>query len=131
MISSTRISIRLIDSNLFLKKISVVFIATIILVPLVYNKLYIPAGLYLATLLVLHFVFFYTYFSQIAWRHLIEQRVGFAIRLLSLALFIYLLAVLKFHGSFEFVLLNLVAGLAIHTAILFSLMADIRLKPSI
>lgn len=127
MTPADRITIKLIDSSLFLRKVTVVFIATAILVPLVYYKLYVPAGLYVTSLLVLHLVFLYTYFSKVRWTHLMHNRVGFGARILAIFLFIYLLAVLRFHGSFVFVTANLAAGLLIHTLILASLMAEISL----
>ena len=125
MTSDGRISIKLLDSSLFIKKVSVVFAATGILVPLVYYKLYVPAGLYLSALLALHLVFLYTYFSKVPWTRLMQSKAGFGMRILAIFLLIYLLAVLRFHGSFEFVMANLMAGLVIHTLILFSLMAEI------
>lgn len=121
-----RISIIFIDKPLFLKKITVVFVATSILVPFVYFKLYVPATLYIIGLLILHLVFLYTYFFKVAWRQLLQNKLGFALRILAICLFVYLLAVLKFQGSFSFVIANLFAGLAIHTLILFALMAEIR-----
>ena len=127
MTSADRITIKLIDSSLFLRKVTVVFIATAILVPLVYYKLYVPAGLYVTSLLVLHLVFLHTYFSKVRWTRLMHNRVGFGTRILAILLFIYLLAVLRFHGSFVFVMANLAAGLLIHTLILASLMAEIGL----
>lgn len=130
MTSTDRISIKLLDSSLFLKKVTVVFAATGILVPLVYYKLYVPAGLYLSALLVLHLIFLYTYFTKVPWTRLMQNKVGFGTRVLAILFFVYLLAVLKFQGSFEFVMANLVAGLAIHTLILFSLMAEVGVSPT-
>ena len=123
-----RFSIRLIDAKLFLRKIEVVFVATGILVPLVYFKLYVPAGLYIVTLLVLHVIFLYTYFTKVSWLRLAQNRVGLGVRILAIGLLIYLLAVLKFHGSFEFVLVSLVSGLVIHASILLALTAEFEFK---
>jgi len=125
MTSADRISIKLFDSALFIKKVAVVFAATGILVPLVYYKLSVPAGLYLSALLGLHLVFLYTYFSKVPWTRLMQNRVGFGTRILAVFFFVYLLAVLRFQGSFGFVMANLAAGLAIHTSILFALMAEV------
>lgn len=126
MILFGNISVSLIDQRLFLKKVAVVFTATLVLVPLVYFKLFIPAGIYLSALLALHVLFLYIYFTKVDWRSIAQSRTGFAVRILAVALFAYLLAALKFHGEFAFVMANLLAGLAIHTTILFALMADIR-----
>jgi hypothetical protein len=126
MILFGNVSVTLLDRPLFIKKIAVVFAATFVLVPLVYFKLFVPAGIYLASLLALHVLFLYIYFSKVDWRRLAQSRTGFAVRILAVALFAYLLAVLKFHGDFAFVMANLFAGLAIHSAILFALMAEIE-----
>ena len=125
---TNQLSIRLLDNTLFLKKLVTVFAATLILVPLVYYKLYVPAGIYITALLALHLVFLYTYFTRLPWARLVSNKVGFGSRILALVFFIYLLGVLKFQGSFEAVMTNLVAGLGIHTLILFSLMAEVEKK---
>jgi hypothetical protein len=125
---TNQLSIRLLDNSLFLKKLVTVFAATLILVPLVYYKLYVPAGLYITALLALHLVFLYTYFTRLPWARLVSNKVGFGSRILALVFFIYLLGVLKFQGNFEVVMTNLVAGLGIHTLILFSLMAEVEKK---
>lgn len=126
MIIADRINVTLTDPALFQKKLLAVGSATLVLVPLVYFKLYVPAWIYLVSLLALHLVFLYTYLAKTPWRKLTAHKAGFALRMLSVVFFGYLLVALKFHGSVAFVLANLVAGLAIHTLILFSLMAEIR-----
>ncbi len=125
-----KLSIRLLDNSLFLKKLVTVFVATLILVPLVYYKLYVPAGLYVTALLALHLVFLYTYFAKLPWARLTSNKVGFGTRILAIVFFGYLLGVLKFQGSFGIVMANLVAGLGIHTLILFSLMAEFEINPA-
>ncbi len=131
MTYADRISIKLMDSSLFLKKIAAVFAATFVLVPLVYYKLDVPAGLYLAALLALHLIFLYAYFARVPWRRLTRHKAGFGMRILAIVFFGYLLDVLKFQGSFEWVMANMAAGLAIHTLILFSLMAEVEVGPSV
>ena len=130
MTISNRLSIRLLDNSLFLKKLVTVFAATLVLVPLVYFKLYVPAGVYISGLLALHLIFLYTYFTKLPWGRLTANKVGFGTRILAIVFFGYLLGVLKFQGSFEIVLINLMAGLVIHTLILFSLMAEFESQAS-
>ncbi len=121
-----RISIKLLNNSLFLKKLLTVFGATIILVPLVYFKMYVPAGLYITGLLALHLIFLFTYFTKLPWARMLQNRVGFGTRVLAVVFFGYLLGVLRFQGDFAIVMLNLVAGFGIHTMILFSLMAEFK-----
>lgn len=130
MIAIGPYTLKLLDTELFVRKLLVVVVATLVLVPLVYYRLYVPALVYIVGLLALHLVFLYTYFSRLPWESLLRTKARFGTRLLAVVFLIYLLAALKFHGSFDVVILNLLAGLAIHTLILAALLTEVQPRPA-
>ena len=113
---------RIDQPQLFLKKLARLLGVTVVLVPLIHFKLLLPTYLYVITLLLLHVYILYVYGAQTNWRLLRHNRTGFALRLLGIALFAYILTLLHFQGTAAVVLLNLSAAVAAHAVILLLLM---------
>jgi hypothetical protein len=107
---------------LFIKKFTVLIAGTLLLVPLVYFKLQIPALLYIGGLVILHVVFLYVYFVRTPWKEFMRHKAEFALRVVSVAFLIYLLTLVKFEGDFWILLRNTLIALGIHLCILIGMM---------
>src|SRR6266567_2245227 len=108
--------------HLFLEKLATLLGVTIVLVPLIRFKLLIPTIAFVAALLALHIYIFFVYLSQIDWRVLRANRIGFGMRLLGILLFTYMLTLLHYQGTTVIVLLSICAAVALHALILLLLM---------
>ncbi len=114
---------RIDQPQLFFKKLATLLGVTIVLVPLIHYKLLIPTMLYVGALLLLHVYILFVYLSRVNWRVLRANRAGFALRLLGIGLFSYMLTLLHYQGTTLIVLLSIAAAVTIHALILLLLMA--------
>ena len=114
--------IYLSNPDLFFKKVLTLFLATVLLVPLIQFKLLIPAMAYVGGLIILHLFFFYIYFSNVPWREISKDKKSLILRLVAVLFFIYLLTLLKFQGNSFVILFNISAAFFIHLLILFFMM---------
>lgn len=120
---------KLISPELFIKKLALLCLATLLLVPLVYYKLEIPAMSYLVILIVIHLIFLFLYLFKVEWRSLTPNKITFILRLAAVIFFAYILAILKLVGEPLFVLLNLAVAFVVHALILFFLMIKLEKQP--
>jgi hypothetical protein len=116
------------DPKLFIRKILTLLAVTVVLVPLIHFKMTMPAAAYIAALLVLHLYILYVYCNHLPWRKLLQNRVGFGLRLSGVVLFAYILTLLHYEGTELIVLASVGAAVAIHTAILLLLMSSANAK---
>jgi len=121
--------VEVVEPKLFIKKLVIIFSATILLIPLIHYKLLLPAGIYLSFLLALHIIFVIIYFRRVPWRDFRANRTTFILRITAVIFFAYLLAALKYVGSPTAIILNLSAALGIHIIILMCLMIKLVASP--
>lgn len=119
-------NMQLDQPKLFLKKLVTLLGVTLVLVPLIHYKLLMPTIIYVVALLLLHIYIFYVYLTRINWRHLRANRLGFALRILGIVLFSYILTLLHYQGATTIVMLNVVAAVTVHALILLLLMMSHR-----
>ncbi|MBL8159536.1 hypothetical protein JNJ66_03705 [Candidatus Saccharibacteria bacterium] len=111
-----------IDRRLFIRKLTILFVGTVLFIPLVYFKYHGLAMVYIGALLALHCFIFYVYFMRTPWRRLLEDKAGFAIRIVAIIFFIYLLTLIRYEGSLATIIINTSLALVIHVGILAGLM---------
>lgn len=121
-----RFRIKLSDPAVFFKKLLLLCLATLALVPLIYYKLSIPAFLYLAFLLVIHIAFLVLYLAKVDWRSLVSNKTSLILRLVGVLFFAFLLMVLKYVGDPIWVLFNIALAFTIHIFILLLLMVTVH-----
>jgi hypothetical protein len=125
-----KLNIIISNQKLFLKKAATLFMASIALVPLIHYKLYIPATLYIGSLLILHLLFLYMYFMQVPWREIGKNKKALSLRLTSIIFLIYLLTLIKLEGETTVVITRLILVFIIHLLILlFMMVIKISLQP--
>lgn len=113
---------QLTDRKLFVRKLALLVTTTLLLAPLIYYKLNIPAALFIGGLLVLHAAFLYLYFARVPWRRLWQRKGEFVLRVAGVSFFIYLLSLIKFGGSPDLIILKLILATGAHIAILAGVM---------
>ena len=116
----------LLQRKVFVKKLLLLCLATLLLLPLIYYKLSIPATIYLVALIIIHLVFLFLYLFKVEWRKLTLNKTTFTLRLVAVIFFAYLLAILKFVGDPLFITINITAAFVIHALILLMLMVVIE-----
>jgi hypothetical protein len=115
------------DPKLFYKKCLVLFISTVVLIPLIQYKYLIPAMLYVGGLLILHLFFFYMYLVRVPWREFSRNKSALMLRVFSVLFLIYILTILKLQGDSIKIIINLIGIFVVHVLILLFLMV-IRLE---
>lgn len=105
-----------------MQKLAALLAGTLLIVPLVYYDYYLPMALYVGLLLLLHFVFFVLYIFRTPWIDIVRHKTEFALRVVAVIFFIYLLSLVKFEGGKMVVIMNIVVALGIHVLILAALM---------
>ena len=111
-----------LNQFLFMKKLTVLVVGTFLLIPLVYYKLQVPAMIYVGILVILHILFLYIYAMRTPWKELMQHKAEFAVRVVAVGFFIYLLTLIKFEGDFWTLVRNTVIALLIHIGILIGMM---------
>ena len=120
------------NQELFIKKALTLFIATIVLVPLIHFKLLIPAGIYISGLIFLHLFFIYLYFSKVPWKEIAKNKQALTLRIVGVAFLIYLLTILKFEEQSILLILNVLAAFLIHLLILlFMMVVKVQLRKNV
>jgi hypothetical protein len=114
--------LELLNPELFWKKIVLVSGTMLVLVPLVLLKTRVPAVIYVSLLLAIHLLILVVYLYRVEWRQF--SRIGLAGRIVSVLIFSYLLAKVKFSAGPE-VLLSIAAAFTLHIAILATLMMKV------
>jgi hypothetical protein len=109
------------DRRVFIRKLVVLFTATILLAPLIVYKLMLPAYLYVGGLIGLHLVVFAVYLYRTPWRELWRDKAGFVLRLVAVVFFIYLLTLLHFEGDAAAVLIQIAVAFVLHAGIICGL----------
>ena len=112
----------IVHKRLFIQKLSALLVTTVLLAPLIYYKVTVPAALFVSGLLLVHIIFFYVYFSRTPWRILLAHKAEFALRLTAVLFFIYLLSLIHFGGAPLVVITKIMLATAIHAAILTGMM---------
>jgi hypothetical protein len=115
--ASRRITI--LNPTLFWRKLALLSLTMAALVPLVINKLQVPAMVYVAALWVIHVWVFFLYIYRVNWRSF--SKTGLLSRLGSVVIFSYLLSKVRYSGGTE-VLWSIFAAFVLHVLILVILM---------
>jgi hypothetical protein len=90
-----RVRIELLDRTLFVRKTISVFAASFVLLPLLEFRSAVPALLYALSLVVLHVIVLIIYLYRVPVRQLASSWRGVAVRVLALAVVLYLLVLLS------------------------------------
>lgn len=90
-----RVRIELLDRPLFIRKTVAVFASSFVLLPLLEFRSEVPALLYAAALVVLHVIVLIVYLFRVPMRELASSWRGVAVRVLALAVVLYLLVLLS------------------------------------
>ena len=90
-----RVGIELLDRTLFVRKTISVFAASFVLLPLLEFRSAVPALLYALGLVVLHVIVLIIYLYRVPVRQLASSWRGVAVRVLALAVVLYLLVLLS------------------------------------
>ena len=90
-----RVRIELLDRTLFVRKTVSVFAASLVLLPLLEFRSALPALLYALGLVVLHVIVLIIYLYRVPVRQLASSWRGVAVRVLALAVVLYLLVLLS------------------------------------
>lgn len=121
--------VRILDPRLFARKLIMLLVFSGAFVPLKYYELDTALTWYIVLLLLLHVYFVFVLIWRVRWRQLAEHRRSFALRLIAVAFFVFLLAILEAGVTFAEFLVFLAASLVIHTLLLLSLTVDARRAP--
>lgn len=113
--------LRLLDPQLFWRKLVMLLLFFGLFVPLYQSKNELALYSYVIFLIALHVAVLGIFVWRVRWRVLAEDRRGFFVRVLALVIFVVLLALLRFDvPTWQFYLV-VAASFAIHVAILASL----------
>ncbi len=118
--------VRILDPRLFARKLILLLVFSAAFVPLKYYEWDTALTWYIVLLLLLHVYFVFVLIWRVRWKQLAEHRRSFALRLIAVAFFVFLLAILEAGVTFLEFLVFLVASLVIHTLLLLSLTVDAR-----
>jgi hypothetical protein len=113
--------IQILDPKLFIRKVVLLLVFTGGLVPLKYYKIDVALFWYVVVLLILHVYFLFILIWRVQWKQLAQHRRSFALRLVAVAFFIFLLSVLQTGVTFTEFMIFLGASLIVHTFLLLSL----------
>ena len=115
--------LRILDPRLFWRKLVLLLVFSALFLPLKYYELKQPMVAYVVFLLLLHVYFVFILIWRVRWRVLYEHRRSFLLRVLAVALFVYLLVLSSRSQSVTFGEFAAFLGvsLLIHTALLLSL----------
>jgi len=83
--------LRILDPRLFWRKLVLLLVFSALFLPLKYYELKQPMVAYVVFLLLLHVYFVFILIWRVRWRVLYEHRRSFLLRVLAVALFVYLL----------------------------------------
>lgn len=129
-VDEARWRVRILDPQLFARKLTLLIIFSAAFVPLKYYELDTALTVYIVVLLLLHVYFVFVLIWRVRWRQLAAHRRSFALRVLAVAFFIFLLSVLETGVTFAEFLGFLAASLVIHTVLLLSLTLEVRPEPT-
>jgi hypothetical protein len=105
-----------------------VTLALLVLQPLLYFHLYIPATLYLSVILLLHAVFLYVYVIHMPWQQVLAQKKILIGRVGGILLIAYALGLIKTTTNLGLIFVNILAMAVLHGVILALIMTtDIKL----
>jgi len=116
------------NSTLFKQKIATLFAVTVALIPLIRYKNQVPAEVFISSMIGLHVAILVLYLWRTNWKAIKASPSSLVTRMTGCAFFIFLLTLVKFEGSFFFLMLSLAAAFVLHVAILLSLMGTVRLR---
>lgn len=115
--------LRILDPRLFWRKLALLLLFSALFLPLKYYERRQEMVAYVIFLLLLHVYFVFILVWRVRWRILSEHRRSFLLRMLAVALFIYLLVLASGSQGVTFAEFAAFLGvsLVIHTALLLSL----------
>ena len=113
----------LLNPPLYWRKLGLLVLTMAALVPLVVNKLQVPALLYVSALLLIHVWVLVLYAYRVQWRSF--TKVGLFTRLGSVLIFSYLLSKVRYSGGSD-LLLSIALAFILHVMILTVLMVKLE-----
>lgn len=122
--------IRILDPQLFVRKLVLLLVFSAAFVPLKYFEWDTALTWYIVLLLVLHVYFVFVLIWRVRWKELAEHKRSFALRIIAVAFFVFLLAILEAGVTFVEFLVFLAASLVIHVFLLLSLTVDAHRMPA-
>ncbi|MCH4250200.1 MAG: hypothetical protein LKF88_04945 [Microbacteriaceae bacterium] len=124
--------LEILNPRLFIRKMVLLTVTTLLLAPLIVEKMLIPAALYIGGLIVLHVVVLAVYLYRVPWRELWRNRAEFALRVAAIVFFVCLLALVRFEGDTAIVLMDIGIALVLHCLIIcgFHVRVTPRTRPT-